>query len=190
MDDLGMLKQDNLRPFNRVRRKDRAITDEDWIRGFLQRAPLGVLATVHEGQPFTVARNFAYDEKTHGIYIHGAKKGRTYDNVLANDRVSFNVSEMGRLLPAKRAMNFGIEYSGVVVFGRISLVTDPVEAKYGLQLLIDKLFPHLRPGHDYEPTTDVDLKATAVYRIDIESWSGKQKTAPGDHPGAFFHNQL
>jgi len=94
---------------------------------------------------------------------------------------------MGRLLPAERAMNFGVEYAGVLVFGRTAIVTDNAEAKRGLQLLLDKYFPHLRPGEDYAPATDEDLKVTAVYRIEIESWSGKEKKAEADFPGAFLH---
>jgi uncharacterized protein len=179
----------NEEPLNRIRRADRAVTDEAWIRAALHRAPFGVLAMAHDGQPYAVTRNFAYDERAHAIYTHGATKGRTYDNVQADGRVCFSVSEMGRLLPAGRATGFGVEYSGVVVFGRISLVTDADEAGRGLQLLLDKYFPHLRPGRDYEPTAADDLKATAVFRIDIESWSGKQKKAPDDFPGAFLYGE-
>jgi hypothetical protein len=93
---------------------------------------------------------------------------------------------MGRLLPAERAIGFGVEYAGVVVFGRATIVTDSAEARRGLQLLLDKYFPHLRPGEDYAPATDEELKVTAVYRIEIESWSGKQHRAQADMPGAFL----
>jgi uncharacterized protein len=176
-------------PLNRVRRQDRAVTDEAWIRAFLHRAPFGVLAVASEGQPYAVTRNFAYDERAHAIYTHGATHGRTYDNVQADGRVCFSVSEMGRLLPAGHAAGFGVEYAGVVVFGRISVVTDAAEAALGLQLLLDKYFPHLRPGRDYEPATADELKVTAVFRLDIESWSGKQKQAPDNLPGAFLYGQ-
>ena len=163
-------------PLNTVRRQDR-VKDDAWIRAFLHRAPYGSMATVNNGQPFIVTRNFAYDEAARAIYLHGAAKGRTHENVRADGRVCFSVSEMGRLLPAKRAVSFGVEYSGVVVFGCATIVTDAAEAKRGLQLLLDKHFPHLRPGEDYEPVTGRDLKVTAVYRIDIEAWSGKEKQA-------------
>ena len=33
--------------------------------------------------------------------------------------------------------------------------------------------------------TDDELMRTAVYRIDIEAWSGKQKEVAEDFPGAF-----
>lgn len=175
-------------PYNEMRRKDRA-KDDAWIKSFLRRAPFGVMATSYEEQPFTNTRQFVYDEARQAIYVHGAKKGRTFNNVQANPRVCFSVSEMGRLLPGKRAMNFSVEFSGVVIFGRAVLVTDPAEAKYCLQLLVDKYFPHLLPGADYEPATDTDLKVTAVFRIDIESWSGKEKKVEGNPPGAFYYGE-
>src|SRR5262245_35498164 len=39
-------------PRAQVRRQDRAVTDEGWIRELLKRAPYGTLATVRDGQPF------------------------------------------------------------------------------------------------------------------------------------------
>jgi hypothetical protein len=44
--------------------------------------------------------------------------------------------------------------------------------------LLDKYFPDLRPSRDYRPITDEELAATAVYAIEIEAWSGKQKMGP------------
>ena len=159
----------------KIRRQDRAITDDAWIAGFLKKADYGVFATCKDGQPFTVARNFAYDAQNHAIYFHGARKGRTFENVGQGTSVNLNVSEMGEWIVADRAMNFGVKYKGVVVFGRLSVVEDAEEAKRGLQLIMDKYFPVLRPGVDYEVATDDDLKVTAVFRVDIESWSGKEK---------------
>ena len=158
-----------------MRRKDRAITDDDWIIALLKRAGYGVLATCKDGQPFTVARNFAYDAEKHAIYFHGARKGRTFEQADEGRKANLNVSEMGDWIPAKRAMNFGVQYKGVVVFGQLSIVEGADEAKRGLQLLMDKHFPELKPDVDYEATTDIDLKVTAVIRMDIDSWSGKEK---------------
>jgi nitroimidazol reductase NimA-like FMN-containing flavoprotein (pyridoxamine 5'-phosphate oxidase superfamily) len=151
---------------------------------------VGTLATVHEGQPFLNTNLFVYDEAAHAIYLHTARLGRTRTNVEAGGPICFTVSEMGRLLPAKEALEFSVEYSGVMVFGTAALVNDPVEAKRGLQLLLDKYAPHLKPGQDYRPTTPDELKRTAVYRIHIEAWSGKQKKAPDDFPGAFFYEDM
>jgi nitroimidazol reductase NimA-like FMN-containing flavoprotein (pyridoxamine 5'-phosphate oxidase superfamily) len=87
-------------------------------------------------------------------------------------------------------VNLGTEFGGVVAFGRLHVVEEVEEAKHGLQLLCDKYFPHLKPDVDYETITEADLKVTAVLRIDIKSWSGKEKKAPDDFPGAFYFDDI
>lgn len=176
-------------PFTKMRRSDRQITDDAWLRAFLHRAAYGTLATSFEDQPFINTNSFAYDEAAHAIYLHGAKTGRTPANLAANNRVCFSISEMGRLLPANKALGFSVEYKGVMVFGKTTLVEDETEKEHGLQLLLDKYFPHLRPGQDYRAITPEELKRTAVYRLDIEQWSGKQKKADADFPGAFYSEE-
>ena len=175
------------RPPHEVRRKDRAVEDEAWIRDMLHRVPFGTLATVHDGQPFINTNLFVFDQALHAIYMHTAKVGRTRANVEAEERVCFSVSEMGRLLPADTALEFSVEYAGVVVFGRAAIVEDQEQARRALQLLLDKYFAHLRPGRDYRPITPQELARTTVYRISIEHWSGKKKEAGADFPGAFLY---
>ena len=176
------------KPLNEMRRKDRA-KDDDWVKAFLHRGAFGVMATSYEGQPFTNTRQYAYDQATNAIYMHGAKTGRTPAVIAVNDRVCFSVSEMGRLIPADEAVEVSVEFAGVMLFGRASIVEDPDEAKYALQLLMDKYFPHLKPEEHYRPIEEKDLKITAVFRIDIDSWSGKQKMVEGDPPGAFYYGE-
>lgn len=178
-------------PANAVRRADRAVEDQDWIAGFLKQAAIGYLATVHDGQPFINSNLFVYDAENHCIFMHTARVGRTQANVTEEERVCFTTSEMGRLLPAPEALEFSVEYSGVVVFGRAQILQEREEQRRGLQMLMDKYFPHLMPGKDYRPIVDEELVRTTVYRIDIDAWSGKRKRVEDDFPGAFFypHNQ-
>ncbi|MBE2272380.1 MAG: pyridoxamine 5'-phosphate oxidase family protein [Anaerolinea sp.] len=175
-------------PLNEVRRTDRAVFDDDWIVKLLHRAPQGMLATVNNGQPFINSNLFVYDPENHAIYTHTARIGRTRSNVEEEERVCFSVTEMGRLLPADEALEFSVEYTGVVVFGHASIV-EGGEAERGLQLLLDKYFPHLQPGRDYRPIQPEELKRTSVFKIAVESWSGKKKEVEADFPGAFLYGQ-
>ena len=168
-----------------LRRRDRG-KDDAWVRAFLEAAPYGYLATVDQtGQPFLNSNLFVYDADRHCIYLHTHRTGRTRDNLDEGDKVAFSASAMGRLLPAPEALEFSVEYCGVAAFGKGRVVDDPEEGKAALQALLDKYAPHLKPGRDYRPTTDEELSRTAVYRIDIEAWSGKQKEVEPDFPGAF-----
>ena len=175
---------------NKVRRQDREVTDEAWIRAFLTTAPTGALATVHEGRPFINTNLFVYEAASHAIYLHTARVGRTQANMDASAdgvAVCFSAFTMGRLLPAKAALEFSVEYEGVTVFGTGVTVRDTSEARRVLQLLLDKYAPHLRPGKDYENITDEEMKRTAVFKVNIEAWSGKKKQVADDFPGAFVY---
>ncbi len=174
-------------PRTQIRRSDRAVNDEAWMKALLQRAPIGILATVHNGQPFLNSNLFIYDETEHAIYMHTARTGRTRANVEIDERVCFSVYEMGRLLPAATALNFSVEYASVVIFGTASLISDKKQATDALHLLLDKYAPHLQRGQDYREVVPEELIRTSVYRISIEEWSGKKKEAPADFPGAYIY---
>lgn len=148
---------------------------EDGIKALLHRASFGVLATSVDNQPFLHTSLFWYDEARRRIYFHGAREGRTHTNVMHNPRVCFSVAEIGRLLPADSAAEFSNEYASVILFGRARLAEEESEKRQALQGLLDKYFPQLRPGQDYLPMSAAEVAITAVYAIEIEGWSGKQK---------------
>lgn len=169
----------------RVRRRDREVTDEEWMRGLLHSSAVGTLATVHDGRPFVNTNIFVYDDAEHALFFHTARSGRTRSNIEADERVCFTVTRMGRLLPAPRAMNFSLEYEGVVAFGRGRVLDDREEAAAALARLMAKYAPHLAAEHDYALPSPEELDVTSVYRVDIEAWSGKKKEVAADFPGAY-----
>ena len=177
------------RPMNEPRRRDRA-SDDAWIEAYIGKAPYGFLATVDGEQPFLNSNLFVYDADARAIYLHTHRTGRTRDNLAEPRRVAFSVAHMGRLLPADEALEFSVEYAGVVAFGTGREVTDPVEAQQALQLILDKYAPHLRPGRDYRPITPEELKRTAVFRVDVEAWSGKKKEVEPEFPGAYLYERV
>lgn len=164
--------------WTRLRRSDRAMSDPAEIEALLHRAPFGFTATSIDDQPFLHSGLFWYDSSSRRIYFHTARLGRTRDNVLGNPRVCFAVAEIGRLFPAKTAMEFSNEYAGVCVFGRARLVDDEGEKRRGLQGLLDKYFPQLRPGVDYREITEEEMALTSVFAIEVDGWSGKRKVGP------------
>ncbi len=172
-------------PYTAIRRNDRAVDDAAWIAAFLRRAPMAQLATVHDGQPFIHSNLFAYDEAAHAVYMHTAPVGRTRSNVEADERACLSVSEMGRLLPSHEALTMSVEYDGVAIFGRARVLSNDAERGHGLRLILGKYFPHLAYGADYRAITPDELARTTVYRIDIDSWSGKCKRVDDDFAGAF-----
>jgi nitroimidazol reductase NimA-like FMN-containing flavoprotein (pyridoxamine 5'-phosphate oxidase superfamily) len=127
-----------------------------------------------DGQPFLNPTTFWYDEEYHQVVFHSNIAGRVRSNIEANPKVCLEASELGKLLPSNVALEFSLQYRSVMVFGTAQLVTDPAEAKRLLYGLISKYFPAMIAGREYREITDKELRATSVYVIKIEAWSGKE----------------
>jgi nitroimidazol reductase NimA-like FMN-containing flavoprotein (pyridoxamine 5'-phosphate oxidase superfamily) len=155
-------------------RRPHLAKDDAWIRGYLKTAKVGRIATSVDGQPFINTCTFWYDEAEHQIAFHSNIAGRIRSNIEYNPKVTLEASELGRLLPSNVALEFSLQYRSVIVFGTARIITDPDEAKRLLYGLISKYFPTLRAGEEYREITDKELRATSVYAIKIEEWSGKE----------------
>lgn len=173
-----------------VRYGSKAVEDDDWIRTFLSRIPNGVLALPATAEPHVVTQLFVHDAETDRLFFHGAQGGRAYDLIEAAEstRASFTASEMGRMIPAQMPVNFTVEYASVVARGELSLV-EPAEEKFAvLERFMTKYAPQLTPGEDYDPIAEASVDRTAVYRFDVDEWSGKRGEKPTEFPGAFEYD--
>jgi len=148
--------------------------EDDWIRAFLKQAKVAHIATSRDGQPFLNPTTFWFDEENQRVIFHSNIAGRVRSNIEANPNVCLEASELGKLLPSNVALEFSLQYRSVMVFGSAHLVTDPAEARRVLYNLIKKYFPTMSAGKEFREITDKELRATSVYAIEIESWSGKE----------------
>ncbi len=155
-------------------RRPHLTKDDAWIREYLKTAKIARIATSADGQPFINTSTFWYDEAGHQIVFHSNLAGRIRSNIEYNPKVMLEASELGRLLPSNVALEFSLQYRSVNVFGTARVVTDNEEAKRLLYGLISKYFPTLRPGEEFREITEKELRATSVYAIKIEEWSGKE----------------
>ena len=168
-----------------VRRKDRDVSDDDaWIEAFLARAATGVLAVAADARPQLNANLFVYEPGTRAIYVHTARHGATRRGAEAEEHASFACFEMGRILPARRAIGFSVEYASVIAHGRLAIIEGP-EASHALRRFMEKYAPHLEYGKDYDGVTEADLARTSVYRLAVEEWRAKRNAKPRDEPGAY-----
>lgn len=164
---------DNQSPtaFQRVPKYKR---EDDWIRAYLREAKVGHIASSWDNQPFLNPNIFWYDEENHRIIFHSNIAGRVRSNIERNSKVCLEASELGKLLPSNVALEFSLQYRSVMVFGRAQIITDPEEARKALYGLLKKYFPKMTAGKEYREITDKELRATSVYAIAIDSWSGKE----------------
>lgn len=161
-------------PPTAYQRRPHLTRDEDWIRVFLKEAPIGRIATSVNGQPFINTSTFWFDEEQHQIAFHSNIAGRIRSNIENNPKVSLEASVLGKFLPSNVALEFSLQFRSVVVFGNARIITDPEEARRLLYGLIGKYFPKMTAGKEYREITDKEVRATSIYAIEIESWSGKE----------------
>jgi nitroimidazol reductase NimA-like FMN-containing flavoprotein (pyridoxamine 5'-phosphate oxidase superfamily) len=169
------------RPLTHVRRRDRQLTDADWIERFLVRAPVGHLAVAWQGQPMIHTNLFWYDGRA--VWLHTAPVGKLRAVVEAGTaRACFTVTELGRILPAGTPFDFSTEYASVVCYGSLEVVKELAVKEVGLEGLMAKYAPHLKPGTDYQPMPPSDIERTTVFRMTIEERVAKHNVKPADHP--------
>jgi nitroimidazol reductase NimA-like FMN-containing flavoprotein (pyridoxamine 5'-phosphate oxidase superfamily) len=161
-------------PPTAFQRRPHLTRDDAWIKAFLKEAKVGHVATSIDGQPFLTPTTFWFDEENHQIVFHSNITGRIRSNIEDNPKVSLEASELGKLLPSNVALEFSLQFRSVIVFGTARVVTDPAEARRLLYGLIGKYFPAMIAGKEYREITDKELRATSVYAIQIEEWSGKE----------------
>ena len=150
---------------------------DSWIKDFLHGAEIGHIATRWAEQPFITPSTFVYDEENHRIIFHSNVVGRIRKNSEHYPEVCFEASRYGRFLPSNIALEFSMQYESVIAFGKIRVIENPAEKERTLYALIEKYFPDKKPGKDYRPISEPELKRTSVYEIKIESWSGKRNWA-------------
>ncbi len=77
--------------FRPLRRKKRAITDEE-ARELLATCKRGVFAVNgDDGYPYAIPVNYFFDAEHDKIYFHGAKAGHKVDALKRDDKVCFTV---------------------------------------------------------------------------------------------------
>ena len=111
--------------FRPMRRFRQQISREECIR-ILSEEKRGVLSVIGEnGYPYGIPLNHWYSPEDDRLYFHGAKEGHKLDALRKDSRVSYCVMDAGY----RREGEWALNVNSVIVFGRISLVTDEKKAE-------------------------------------------------------------
>ncbi len=151
---------------NELRRKDRAITQEE-ATTLLNSGEYGILSTISEsGEPYGIPLSYCIIDNS--IYFHCAVVGKKLEHFKHNNSVSFCVVGNTEILPDK----FSTKYESVIASGKIEEVFDD-EKQIGLEGLLHKYSPNfLDEGIVYIKRA---TEKTKVFRINITSLTGKSR---------------
>lgn len=150
--------------FRDMRRFKQALTQEQCIE-ILKNEPRGVLA-LHgdEGYPYAIPMNHIYIDGK--LYFHCAKAGHKIDAVNRDNKVSFCVMDKGYRRDGEWALNI----NSVVVFGRISTVSDPQFAVEVIRKLGLKYYPN---PEDVESEINTHMSRAQILQLTIDHMTGK-----------------
>jgi nitroimidazol reductase NimA-like FMN-containing flavoprotein (pyridoxamine 5'-phosphate oxidase superfamily) len=150
-----------------MRRTDKEITDQELISRVIQNAQVCRLGLARENIPYILPVSFGYDGEA--IYFHTAKEGRKIEFLAANNRLCFEFEHDVRVItndsnPCKWTFSF----QSVIGYGYDQELTEIPSKIDGL----NKVMRHYS-GRDWT-FSEENLEAIKVWRITIESLTGKQ----------------
>ena len=150
-----------------MRRTDKEITHQKLISQIIEKAEVCRLGLAKDNIPYILPVSFGYDGKA--IYFHTAREGRKIEFMTANDRVCFEFEHGVQLIrndsnPCKWTFSF----QSVIGDGAVRELMELPERVAGL----NQMMKHYS-GRDW-PFTAEDIEAIRVWRIAIESLTGKQ----------------
>lgn len=154
-----------------MRRADRQINNNSDIELIITRCDVCRIAFANKNTPYIVTLNFGYLSGNNPcLYFHCAAKGRKIDLIAKNNYVCFEMDTDHSLYSGRNGCDWGMKYSSILGYGRISIVSDKTEKKKGL----DCIMAHYSERTDFS-YDDRIMETTTVLRLDIEEITGKQK---------------
>lgn len=153
-----------------MRRDDRA-QNRDFSLALIDRCTHGVLAlSTGEAAPYCLPLSFVRINDC--LYFHCARQGRKTDLLRRFPQVCVTFVGGDQPVFVPPAM-YSTYFQSAIVTGLASEVEDPEEKTAALQALCRKLLPEYMDG--FSRALEDSLSVTAVWKITIESVSGKAK---------------
>lgn len=158
-------------PRYHVRRSDRELTNPAEVDAVLTEGKYVTIAFARGDEPYLVTMSYGFDAERRAFYFHAATEGLKYAFMEANPVVCATVVLDGGYVRGECEHH----YTSAVLRGRLSRVTEPVELRHGMRVLLD----HLEPGSpEYAETPalerDEAYERMAVLRLDIDVVTAKR----------------
>ena len=147
-----------------MRRIGQQLSDEECI-DILTNEPRGVLALLGDDDyPYAIPMSHVFVDGK--IYFHGARTGHKIDAIKKHSKVSFCVIDKG----VKAEDSWWYAFKSVIVFGKITTLTDKEDKIDKLTHLGNKFFPTQKETED---EINRLLDRTEVFEITIDYMTGK-----------------
>jgi len=155
-----------------MNRSDREIEDKLELKRIVRNGKFVVISMCSDNSPYVVTMNYGYDDRKNALYFHAAFKGLKMDIIKQNSNVCATVIEDLGYKPGE--CDHG--YRSVVFWGKMSVIDDLEEKKYGLNILLN----HLEEQPDevkkklLKEDSRYEKMQMAILRLDMEEMTGKE----------------
>ena len=149
-----------------MRRKDREM-DRAFAENVFDACTFATLSTVSsDGTPYAVPVSIAREGGS--VYFHCALEGKKIDNLRFNNKVC--LSCVGKThIPEKK---FTIGFESAIAFGTACEISNEEEKIHALRLISLRYMPDNM--ENFDDAVSRTLKAVGVWKVHIDSISGKQ----------------
>lgn len=150
-----------------MRRHEKEVQDIEAVKDIIRNADVVRLAMSKDNQPYVVPLSFGFDGEA--LYFHCAKEGKKTAYMNANPNVCFEVDEnLGLETHEEKACKWGVHFRSVIGFGTAQELTKHEDKVQALGHIMTQY-----SGQKWD-FPDKAVEATAVWRIQIDSMTGKQ----------------
>jgi uncharacterized protein len=150
-------------------KKDKEITDKNEIVRILKNEKFAVIAMCSENEPYIVTLSYGFSETDNCLYFHSALKGLKIDFINKNTNVCATVIED----KGYQKDNCEHHYSSVVMWGKMSVITNLDEQKHAMDILLNHLEENPEPIKARNLKNDEMFSRFALLKLEITDITGK-----------------
>lgn len=158
----------------RVRRaSERASYDNDAVNEVIDSAVVAHVGTVRDGKPVVIPMFIVRDGEH--LLLHGAPAAGVLRRGKGAD-VCVTMTLLDGLVLARSGLHHSLNYRSAVVIGSAEPVENEAEKERALELFMERLVPTRQA--DLRPTTEKEIRGTAVLRVSLAQASVKARSGP------------
>jgi nitroimidazol reductase NimA-like FMN-containing flavoprotein (pyridoxamine 5'-phosphate oxidase superfamily) len=155
-----------------MRRIETEIKDREKLIELLKEGKYTVISLSKENEPYVITLSYGYDESRNALYFHCAKEGQKIDFIKSNPYVCGTVIEDNGYEEA-----CGQTFRSVVFRGKMVIIEDLEEKKYGFEILLTQLEEDPNIIKSKYLKKDETYENSGMLRLDISDITGKEQKA-------------
>lgn len=156
---------------NKIRRKDRAITDYQQMLKIMQQCDVCRLGLIDGKGVYIVPLNFAFKSEGNKLilYFHSLVKGKKIDLIRQQNIVGFEMDRKHELVHADIACHYSFTYQSIIGKGKIAIIEEAKEKVAALQCIMQ----HYTQRSDWA-FDENELKKVATIKLEVTEWACKE----------------